>query len=133
MTVIEDGTVVSGLSERLQPPAGLETGEGLLECVREVQRVLGQTGVERVALLLAEPNSSPSPERTVLETLIRVAAATESTPVELVSRPTVRSRLGLPRRGSLDSHIAAGAGPPSGRYWNQGRGLAAMAAKVATS
>ncbi len=133
LTVIEDGAVLSGLRERLLPPAGLETGEGLLECIREVRRVLGQTGVDRVALLLTEANSSPSTERTVLETLIRVAAAEEGTPVELVARPTVRSRLGLPKSGSLGSHVARAAGPKSGHHWNEGRGLAAMAAKAVTS
>lgn len=130
LAVIEDGNLDANAPERLQAPTGLETGEGLLECIREAKRVLGQARAEQVALLLPEPTASPNSERTELETLIRVAAAEEGTRVDLVSRPTVRSRLGLPRNGSLDTHIAAGAGTGSGHYWRKGRALAVMAAKA---
>lgn len=133
LAVIEDGTVDADAPERLQAPAGLETGEGLLECIREAKRILGQARAEQIALLLPEATAAPSPERTELETLIRVAAAEEGTQVNLVSRPTVRSRLGLPRSGSLDAHIAAGAGMESGHYWKKGRALAVMAARTAMS
>jgi hypothetical protein len=130
LAVIEDGSLDPDAPERLQAPAGLETGDGLLECIREVKRVLGQARAEQVALLLPEANAAPSSERTELETLIRVAAAEEGTRVDLLSRPTVRSRLGLPRSGSLDTHIQLGAGPESGHYWRKGRALAVMAAKA---
>lgn len=118
---------MSGYPERLRFPTGVETGEGLLECIAEVRRILGQTSAERVALLLAESNASASPRRTTLETLIRVAAAQEGTHLDLLARQTVRSRLRLPRTGSLDTHVCRAAGTGSGRYWTSGRGLAALA------
>lgn len=130
LAVLEDGAVDPDAPDRIQAPTGMETGEGLLECIREVQRKLAQARAERVALLRAEANAAPSPERAEFETLIRVAAAQEGTPLDLVARATVRSRLGLPRRGSLETHITLGAGPASGRYWREGRALAVMAAKA---
>jgi hypothetical protein len=133
VAVVEDGTLDLSAPERIEAPAGLETGDGLLECIREVKRVLGQVRADRVALLMPEATAVPSPERTELETLIRVAAAEEGVQVDLVARPTVRSRLRLPRKGPLVAHIAVGAGSASGHYWRQGRALALMAAKTVAS
>jgi hypothetical protein len=53
LAVIENGALVADAPERLRAPAGLETGEGLLECIREAKRILGQARAEQIALLLA--------------------------------------------------------------------------------
>jgi hypothetical protein len=63
-----------------------------------------------------------------LETLVRVAAVQEGIPIEVLARPTVRSRLGIPRAGELASHVATVVAEPVGRYWTAGRDVAALAA-----
>ena len=42
-----------------------------------------------------------------METLFRLAAVRAEIPIELMSRPTVRSKLGLPQKGDLASHTAS--------------------------
>ena len=71
--------------------------------------------------------------RAALETLVRLAAVRAGIPIEVLPRPTVRARLGLPRSGDLGSHVEARIPEPVGRYWNAGRnvaGLAALAGEV---
>lgn len=133
VALVEGATVVPGHPERLRLPTGIETGDGLLECIAESRRLLGQTQPDQIALLLPEPNAATSAKRTVFETLIRVAAAEEGTPVNLVARMTVRSRLKLPRSGKLEDHVMAAGCASTGRYWRDGRGLAALAALTVTS
>jgi hypothetical protein len=135
VAVVEDGAVVTGLPERLIPPSGLELGGRLLEFVDEVRRDFGQMAPERIGLLLPESNARKQAYGTIMprvtiEAMVRVAAAQEEIPLDLVARPTVRSRLGLPRAGSLDDHLAQAVGSSVGRYWTTGRGLAALVARA---
>jgi hypothetical protein len=135
LVTVQGGAVVDGLPERLRPPEGMELGDRLLEFVDEVRRVLGQVDPLRVGILLPESGQHQPPQKSIasratIETLVRVAAAQEGVPVDLVARATVRSRLQLPRKGALNSHLSTGAGPPIGKYWTTGRGLAAMVARA---
>jgi hypothetical protein len=133
LAVAVNGEVVDGLPERLRPAHGVELGERLLEFIEDVARALAQVRPDRVALLLPEAHRRGTTSyqrvapRVTLETLLRVAAARERYPLSLVARPTVRAALGLPKKGALDDHLGA-AGTPVGRYWRDGRGLAALAA-----
>lgn len=132
LTVVDDGTVVDGLPERLRLPSGIESGERLLEFLEEVRRTLGEVCPAHVVILQPEGKQRGASyvriaPRVVLETLIRVCSAQENIPLDLQPRPTVRSRLGLPAKGPLDSHLDH-AGPTIGQYWGAGRGLAALAA-----
>ena len=133
LAVAEGGEIVDGLPERLRPAQGVELGERLLEFIDDAARVLAQVKPVRVALLMPESQQRGAASyqriasRVTLETLLRVAAAREGLPVSLVARPTVRAALSLPKKGALDDHLDA-AGPSVGRYWRDGRGLAALAA-----
>jgi hypothetical protein len=130
LAVVEGGVVVAGLTERIQSISGLEAGEGLVEYVDTVRRVLREVSPARVGLLLPETwrgTYTQHLRRAELETMARLAAAMEEIPVDLLARATVRSRLGLPRSGSLENHVDA-AGEPVGAYWSAGRGIAALAA-----
>ena len=135
LAVAEDGAVADGYPAKLEPPSGLDQGERLLEFIDDVARALTQIGPDRVALLLPEasgPGASHSrlAPRVMIETLVRVGTARQSIPLELMSRPRLRSALGIPRSGGLDSHLRF-AGTPTGPYWTTGRGLAALAALAA--
>jgi len=135
LAAVEDGVVVDDLPERLKPPEGMELGDRLLEFIDEVRRALGEVGPSRIGLLQPESGKHQPPYRSVtaratIETLVRVAAAQERVPVDLLARSTVRSRLDLPKRGALDAHVEAGMGAPVGRYWTTGRGLAALVARA---
>lgn len=44
--------------------------------------------------------------RASMDTLVRLACINKAIPVEMLARPTVRARLQLPRKGSLDSHVS---------------------------
>lgn len=131
VALLEDGVVLDGYPERLRLPGGVEGGEGLLEFIDEVRRTLAQARPDHVVLLLPEGRQRGATyqriaPRVVLETLVRLAAAQENVPTDLLARATVRARLGLPRSGSLDDQLSH-AGTPTGHYWNNGRGLAALA------
>jgi len=135
LAAVQGGAVVDGLPERLKPPEGMELGDRLLEFVDEVRRVIGRVGPSRVGMLLPESGKHQPPHKSIssrvtIETLVRVAAAQEGVPVDLLARATVRARLQLPKKGALSTHLDAGAGPPVGKYWTTGRGLAAMVGRA---
>ena len=132
LVVVTDGQVLDGLPERLRPAQGIEMGERLLEFIEDVARVLAQVKPDRIALLLPETQQRGTSyqrvaPRVTLETLLRVAAARNGYPLSLLARPSVRAALGLPKKGALDDYLDT-AGTPVGRYWRDGRGLAALAA-----
>ena len=135
--VSEDGSILGRMPERLRPPAGLEVGERLVEFIGDVRNVLGQIQPDRVAMLLPEIRERGDTHqkhmpRIVLETLVRVAAAQEGIDLDLVQRPTLRAKLGLPAARSLDTHLGSSGVVPEGHYWNDGRGLAALVAVAGT-
>jgi hypothetical protein len=66
--------------------------------------------------------------RVALETLARIAAVEEKIAIEVLPRPTVRSRLGISRADDLASHVGKTIAQPVGRYWTAGRDVAALAA-----
>lgn len=134
VAVADDGVIVGGLTERLVPPAGMEAGVDLLEFSNVVDRALREIQPDHVVVLLPETWKASYRQhlpRSSMETIIRLAVARRDLPLDVLARATVRSRLGIPAKGSLDDHVGA-AGPVVGRYWTAGRGLAALAALAVT-
>jgi len=133
IAVAENGEIVDGLPERLQPAQGIEAEDRLLEFIEEVARMLAQVSPDRIGLLLPEAQGRSSGSyqtvapRVTIETLLRVASARDGYALSRVARPTVRAALDLPKKGGLGDHLER-AGAPVGRYWNDGRGLAALVA-----
>jgi hypothetical protein len=131
MTVIEDGAIVDGLPERLQPPTSRERGQQLIEFADDVSRALAEVGATEACILLPESQArstfASARPRIEIETMICFAAAKSSIPIEYLSRQTVRSALSLPRTGPLDTHIDSCL-DGVGAYWSSGRGLAGLAA-----
>jgi hypothetical protein len=92
--------------ERVEIAAQYESSAELLSTLDEIKRALGQLCPDIVVLLMPEPGRHQRTyqeiaPRVALETLIRIAAVQEEIGIEVLARPTVRSRLGIPRAGDL--------------------------------
>lgn len=127
---------VAAIPDRLEWPAG-EESERLGELFQDTQGLLREQEVTCVAILLPERGGSFQrgyfllAPRVSLETVIRLAAVAVGIPIALIERTTVRAALGCGRAGGLETHLDRVIPQPVGRYWRQGRGLAAMAALAA--
>jgi hypothetical protein len=136
LAVAADGELEEADPERIEVAAQHEASAELLSMRDDARRALRQLDVQGVGLLMPEERPRKKPgyhdlmPRIALETMVRIAAVEEEIPIELLSRPTVRSRLGLPKSGPLKER-ADEAHKPVGRYWGEGRNLAALAALVA--
>lgn len=131
LAVADDGLVADGQPERLRPAAGIEAGDRLIEFIRDAHRAFAKISPDHIVLLLPEgrqPGASYKGlmPRIAIETLLRVAAAQDELPLDLLTRQRVRANLQI-QKGPLDAHLAL-AGTPVGKYWTTGRGLAALAA-----
>jgi len=96
-----------------------------------VRTAVGDLRPSHIAFLLPEMtyknNYAFFDDRVGAEVLVRVAAAEESVTFVRVKRPTVRSTLGLVKKGAL-SDAGATLDRKVGKYWAEGRDLAALAA-----
>lgn len=115
--------------------SGLEASESLIAFVEESERVLRDLAPDRVLLLDPETNAkfafSAVRVRVTGETLFAFAAAKAGVACERLTRPTVRTRLSLPRSGSLESHVGTCVPSPLAPHWKKKRDLAALAALAA--
>ena len=137
--LLDNDQLIEAPPVRLHLPAG-ESSERLHTFTQDLARSLRDAQVEGVALLRAEGQAPGRPvnaaglaRRTVIETLVRLAGVDAGLPVHVIERVTVRARLGLERTGRLDALVDAALPGMHGRYWAEGRGLAALAARAIMS
>ena len=132
LAVADDGRILSDGCERLQAPALLEATERLQSMLSDLRRLLAELKPDLVRILMAEQTYSDTYARiapkAALETLMRLAAASEGVPVEMLHRNSARSRLGMPKGGKFEANLPTALATPVGKYWNAGRRLAAAAA-----
>ena len=126
-----NGQLVPKQPERLKVPALFEDTEGLLAFIEEIRQVLRSFELDLLRIVRPQPNVQESYPRlgpkVMLETLVRVAAAHEEIPTELVYPIAVRASLGAPKKGTFNDAIDAVLTSPVGKYWNAGRKRAAAA------
>lgn len=133
MTVVEDGEVVERGPARLAPAQCTDEDKALWETLGTFSTTLDEISPDRVHLLLpgtgdkAKQTHQAMAPRIELETLLRMAAASRNIPVRQVSRASVLSKLGLPRRGKFED-VVRPVVPEQGAYWMAGRLAAATAA-----
>jgi hypothetical protein len=132
LALAENRTLLQDSHERLKAPAMFEQTEGLRAVLDAMTRVLAEVRPDVVRVLLPEQTyrgsyTSLAP-RATLETLVRLAAANAHVELELLHRSSARARVGMPRGGSFEGHIASVILEPVGKYWAAGRRLAAVAA-----
>jgi hypothetical protein len=131
-----EGTALRPVPERLEWPAG-EESERLAELFQDARSLVGEQAIERLAILLPERGGSfqqgyfAVAPRVAMETVLRLSATLAGVEVVMLQRPTVRTALGCGKQGGLEKHLGRVIPNPVGKYWNQGRGLAAMAAVAA--
>jgi hypothetical protein len=132
LSIAEDGEIADAAVASVDVAAQYEASVEMLATLGEIGRVLGELRPDRVVLLKAEPNTRMTYDqlapRVALETLFRLAAVQANVEVEVIARSTVRSRLDLPKSGSLSSRVAESVPVPVGKYWRQGRDIASLAA-----
>jgi hypothetical protein len=135
LALVQGGQVLPE-PERLLWPAG-EATERLIPLLRSIENLLAEHEIDEVAILLPQRTRRVTQgyfgvaDRLVLETMIRLGAASKGRSVTLIERATVRARLGCPLSGGLEDYLEKVIPQPVGRYWRAGRGLAAMAALAA--
>jgi hypothetical protein len=134
LAVVDDGLVVDAGVEKIAAPMVAHSAEQLVSVLAEVRRIIAQ--LRPNAMVLLNPEQSPRAKRThsahvpriALETLVRLGAQQADCPLEILARPTVRSRLNLPLKGSLVDHVGELLPRKSGKNWGEERQLAAVAA-----
>jgi hypothetical protein len=131
IAVVDDETILDVQPYAIHLAQGLAAGEPLLALRDETAKLLRLTKVDRVRILDAEPNSRTSyvalTRRLTIESIIAFTAAELEINCERRTRASMRSVFGLPRAGSLSSHIK-GTIAPVGRAWTNKRDLAALVA-----
>jgi hypothetical protein len=130
----KDGEIVDGAVELVEAPMLSDSGQQLVEVLGELHRVLEELQPEQVVLLkpeqshLAKRTHSAFVPRIALETLVRLTAEQAGRPLDLLSRPTLRSRLQLSQKGNLATHVPRVVPKKVGKNWSEERQLAALAA-----
>jgi hypothetical protein len=88
--------------ERVEVGAPYESSEELLSTLDEIKRAFGQLRSDVVVRLMPEQSRHKRTyqeiaPRVTLETLVRIAAVQENIAIQLLPRPIVKARLGVPR------------------------------------
>jgi hypothetical protein len=134
LAVGEEGELREDAVELVAAPALGESSDQLVAVLGELKRVLAEVAADKVVLLKPESGwmtkrtHSEHVPRIAPETLVRLAAAEMSRPIELLARPTMRSRLKLPTEGKLVTHVSSRVPKKVGSNWSEERQLAALAA-----
>lgn len=131
LAVSDDGVLADVEPQRIRVADVLDATGRLTALMSDVQRLLDELQPDEVRLLQPEqryeaPYSEFAP-KLALETVVRLACDVKGIPVDVLHRATARSRMKFDRKGSLDSHIDANV-DRAGKYWNDGRKYAAVAA-----
>jgi hypothetical protein len=135
--VAVDGELSDGHVEYIDAPNLAESSEELKSVLDELSRVIKEVKADKIVLL--KPEGGPIPKKThaafvpriALETLVRLAAIETETEIEVLPRPTVRTRLELPAKGKLAEHVQLRIPGKVGKNWGEERQLAALAALAA--
>lgn len=131
LVVADEEAVVDGKPERLAFRDGLSDAERLVAFGKDVARALRDAGASQVVILRAVSNHTDThtgwTDRLAMETLLRLECAKADIPCRYLSHQAVKGALGLTGRGGL-ANLGVGRVARCGRYWGEGRGLAALAA-----
>jgi hypothetical protein len=135
--VAVDGELSEGPVEYIEAPNLAESSEELKSVLDELTRVIKEVNADKVVLLKPEGGRTPKKThaafvpRIALETLVRLAAVEVGIEIDVLARPTVRSRLDLPAKGKLAEHVPLRIPAKVGKNWSKERQLAALTAVAA--
>ena len=133
VAIADDGLIIEDADhDRVEIARGSDEAGQLLAFNEDVQRLLAEVQPDRVRMLKPEGNHAAVygewAPKLALETIVRLCCAQAEIPVDVLARATARTRLNIDRRGNFEKHLPAALGEPVGRYWSQGRNVAAAAA-----
>jgi hypothetical protein len=128
--LVEDGTVLDTPPQKIEMPGGLETGASLASLSTELHRQLALARASAAAILVPNEYGAPSAAiaRVGAETVLRLVADEMGLEVELLGRKRARSILGVGQKGQLDAVVKTVLPNSVGKYWSDGRRLAAFGA-----
>jgi hypothetical protein len=131
LAVADGDAVLKDGPERLTFRSGLAGDEQLTAFAAEVAQLVRDVAPARVLLLQAVSNYTASHTawvgRIAMETLFRLEAARAGVECSYVSHQAVKGAFALKGKGGLGK-LGADSVTRTGRYWNEGRLLAALAA-----
>lgn len=126
-----DGEIMDVEPYTVSEPRGLVADQRLVSVRDEILRVIKTHSVERVRVLDAETSYTATYAtlrvRLTLEAIALLACAEAGVDARRLSRPKVKSLLGLTGRGALATRVAEVVSPVGGS-WTRKRDLAALAA-----
>jgi hypothetical protein len=129
--IADAGVVEESEPFKVEPPAGMSGSAGLCALADDVERLIGERGIGRIVVVGAENSYKDTyaslTGRIGVEAAILIAGARAGIPAERLSRPEIRSKLGLPKSGQLSGHCAHVL-PEAGKLWANKRDVAAMGA-----
>jgi hypothetical protein len=132
--VTERGVVDPSFAARRQLSPSLPAGRAMLEFVDHLAGELNRCTPSGIAIYrparLQRPYGETS-RRAALETLVTMAGAHAGLEAEIMPDVRIRSRLGLPRSGTIGTHVIRIFPSPTNPYWSAGRGVAALTAAAA--
>lgn len=135
LALVVDGVVVKAEPSLLGTPDLTAESKGLEAFNTDFRQVLEEHAVNQVAFMLPDMTYKATYKdlgpRGASESLIRLAAESVGASYERLARPRVRTRLGIPKQGSMTAALVADVVAPVGQHWVQGRYLAALAALAA--
>ena len=135
LAIAVDGDLIEFDPYSFRLPQGLERAKALDAGVEELAAIIRRCDVDQVVLLEPEVTQATYQSlvpRMTVEITAEFAAAEARVPFVRLTRAKIRSKLGLPKSGAVNSYAGEVIAQPQSPHWKKERDLAAMAA-VATS
>lgn len=132
--LVEDGAVLDTSPQKVEVPDHLQSPASLDALATEMRRQLAPIRVPSAAILV--PNEyggavKATTARVGAETVFRMVMNVMGVQVDLLNRKRARSLMGLSQKGLLDDLVKELLPAAVGKYWSEGRRLAAFAAMAA--
>lgn len=135
LCLVHDDKPIETSPESMSLLEGQQAGYDLIAFQRECLRVLSRLSPGLVVILEPETTAKLSyratRDRLAAETILALAAAEAGIECQRSARASLRSRLEVPRSGSLKDHVPSVVPQPVGKSWSGRRDLAALAAIAA--
>ncbi|WP_370944744.1 hypothetical protein AB5J62_37300 [Amycolatopsis sp. cg5] len=135
LCLVDDSGVLETEPTCLELRDGPQAGYAIVAFRDECVHALTALSPNRVVILDMEPGGrvpkvADMRTRFTAEALLASCAVDAEVTCVRLARATLRSRLGLPRKGAVADHVASVFDTPVGKYWTKKRDLAAVAARA---
>ncbi|TGD84674.1 hypothetical protein BayCH28_25115 [Mycolicibacterium sp. CH28] len=129
--ILEGGSIIESEPFKLEATPGMSVSAGLNALANDVELLVSERAITRIVIVGPENSYKGTyvalVPRIGVETAILIAGARTAVPTERLSRPDVRSKLGLPMAGKLKD-LSREVLPEAGKLWTDKRDIAALGA-----